>query len=183
MFLSIVPKPDAPEYCYHQYLWAYFDQTRGENRPFIYRSLSESLIMLSREIPACPHTPIAERIHAGQVYQFDLLASPIRGTYRDENRQRKRREPYKTNQERLDWLARRLGDSADLRFAQVFDRPVRRFKKADGHQISIEECTLRGAVYVKDKSRFIDTLLTGVGGSGAWGCGLMILPEVMTCKR
>jgi CRISPR-associated protein Cas6/Cse3/CasE subtype I-E len=181
MFLSIVPKPDTPEYCYHQYLWAYFDQNKNVNRCFVYRALSESIIMLSSEQPACEHTRIDERISAETVYQFDLIASPIRGVRREDGK-RSRREPYRTNKERLDWLARRLGDSAELRFAQVFDRPRRRFKKADGHQVSVDECTMRGAVYVKDRDLFIDTLLTGVGGRGAWGCGLMILPEIMTCN-
>lgn len=179
MFIAIIPKPDAPEYCYHQYLWAYFDKSKDEPRPFIYRVLGESILLLSREKPACAAVNISERIKAGQTYQFDVLCSPVRGTYRDENRQRKRREPYKTNAERLQWFGRRLGDSADARFAQVFDRPLRRFKKGDGNTVTIDECIIRGAVYVKDRALFVDTLLNGIGGRGAWGHGLMILPEVM----
>lgn len=181
MFMSIVPRPDTPEYCYHQYLWTYFDKKDQPDapRPFIYRVFDNSLLMLSREHPACPHQDIGERIKSGQVYQFDLIANPARGTRRDENGGRHRREAYKTNSERIDWLKRRLGDSAELRFAQVFDRPRRRFKKGDGHQVIIDECSLRGTIYVNDRANFIETVQGGVGGRGCWGCGLLVLPEVM----
>jgi len=182
MFLSVIPKPDTPEYCYHQYLWAYFNKEKGQTRPFIFRVLENSIVMLSRDKPACQSVSIAEHIQAGQTYQFDVLCSPVRGTYREDGK-RKRREPYKTNKERLQWFERRLAGSAEARFAQVFDRPVRRFKKSDGHIVRMNDCIIRGAVYVKDRAGFIDTLLNGIGGRGAWGCGLMILPEVMTCKH
>lgn len=179
MFMSIVPKPNTPEYCHHQYLWSYFKKDPDDKRPFVFRPLKTGLLMLSREAPSCPHKAIGDSIKAGRVYQFDLLCNPARGTWRDETRKRRRRESYKTNTERLDWLRRRLGDSAELRFAQVFDRPQRRFKKGDGNKIIIDECIIRGAVYVKDRAAFIDVLTNGVGGRGCWGCGLMILPEVM----
>jgi len=179
MFLSIITKPAAPQYCYHQYLWTYFDKEKGDQRPFIYRVLGESIIMLSRDKPACRHVNIADRVKAGQTYQFDVLCSPVRGTYRGENRERKRREPYRGNADRLQWLGRRFGGCADVRFAQVFDRPVRRFKKGDGHNVTIDECVIRGTVYVKDKAQFIETMLNGIGGRGAWGHGLLMLPDVM----
>lgn len=181
MFLSIIPKPDTPEYCYHQYLWAYFDKQRGENRPFLFRVLNDAIVMLSRDNPSCPSVAIAGRIQAGNVLQFDLLCNPARSLWMDAEKTKKCRVPYKSNAERQEWFKRRLGDAADVRFVQVFNRPQRRFKKGGGNKIIIDECIIRGAVYVKDRAAFIDVLLNGVGGRGAWGYGLMILPEVMKC--
>jgi CRISPR-associated protein Cas6/Cse3/CasE subtype I-E len=182
MFLSVVNKPAVPEYCFHQYLWAYFKEQQGADRPFIYRVMGDKILMLSRIRPACDAICLADRIKTGQAYQFDVLCSPVRGTWRDENRQRKRREPYKTNDERLQWIVRRFGDAADVRFAQVFDRPLRKFKKGDGHVVVLNECIIRGVVHVKDRPLFIDTLLSGIGGRGCWGHGLLLLPEVMAWK-
>ncbi len=180
MYLSTVPNPEVPEYCYHQYLWAYFNKSKQESRsrPFVFRILGKSIIMLSREKPTCHSVNFSDHIKAGQAYQFQVLASPVRGTYREEGK-RKRRQAYKGNKERLQWLQRRLGQSAELEFGQVFDRPARVFKKGDGHRVVINECIMSGVVYVKDKEMFNQVLINGVGGRGAWGCGLMILPEVM----
>lgn len=181
MFLAIIHKPDTPDYCLHQYLWAYFDKARGEQRPFVYRVLTDAIIMLGRDRPSCPSVAIADRIVAGQVLQFDVLCNPTCSQWLDAEKTKKRRVPYKTNAERQDWFNRRMGDAADVRFVQVFDRPQRRFKKGDGNKIIIDECVMRGAVYVKDRAAFLEILLNGIGGRGAWGYGLMMLPEVMSC--
>ena len=181
MFFAIVPKPDVPEYCYHQYLWAYFKKDKGEQRPFLFRVMTDAIVMLSREKQSCPSVAIADRITAGLALQFDVLCNPARSQLIDSEKTKKRRVPYKTNAERHDWFKRRIGEAADSRFVQVFDRPQRRFKKGDGNKIIIDECVIRGVVYINDRSEFIDILLNGVGGRGAWGYGLMLLPEVMTC--
>lgn len=182
MFLSIVEKPDAPEYCYHQYLWAYFNEEKTAERQFVYRIFNNALLLLSRHPPSCPNVFLNDKIESGRAYQFDLLCSPIRGTYRDDSGKRHRRGSYQTHIERQQWLARRFEDSADIKFSQVFNRPLRVIKKADGKLIMLHECTIRGVIYVNDKSNFIDKLLTGIGGRGAWGHGLMVLPEIMQCK-
>ncbi len=179
MFLSAIPTPDAPEYCYHQYLWAYFDKPKGDSRPFIFRVLDKSIVMLSREPPSCHAVALADRIEAGNTYQFDVLVNPVQTVWNSDHTH-KTRVPYTDNKARLAWLGRRV-KGADIRFAQVFDRPQRIFKKNQNTKIILNTCIIRGAVYVKDKSEFIATLLNGIGGRGAWGCGLMVLPEVMTC--
>lgn len=181
MFLSLVPKPDVPEYCYHQFLWTYFDRERLAVRPFVFRPLDSALLMLSREKPLCKSVMLNDRIQAGQIYQFDLICSPQRGTWRDEHGKRHRRTAYQSNQERIGWLKRRLGESAEIRFAHVFDRPKRRFKTGDGHEVAFAECAIRGTLYVNDKAEFIEYLTQGIGSKGAWGLGLLVLPEVMSC--
>lgn len=182
MFLALVPKPEAPDYCYHQYLWAYFNEDKTADRQFVYRIFNNSLLLLSRKPPSCPHVFLNDKIVAGRAYQFDLICSPMRGTYRDDSGKRHRRGDYQTHQERQDWLKRRLGESADVRYSHVFTMPARCFKKADGKLIRLTECTLRGVVYINDKTAFIEKLQYGIGGRGAWGHGLMVLPEIMQCN-
>jgi CRISPR system Cascade subunit CasE len=187
MWISVLRKPDVPQYAYHQFLWQYFpdlDNTDAQ-RPFLFRVLGESILMLSRLKPATQHAvEIKDRLVPGTVYQFDLLANPARGgsiTLEDGTKKRVPRKSYKGNQERKDWLRRRFEDAgADLTLVQVYDRPQRRFRKADGRQIVIDDVIYRGTLKVTDRSLFADKLLQGVGGRGAWGCGLMVLPEVMS---
>lgn len=187
MWISILNKPSVPEYALHQFCWQYFpDVKKGEPRPFVYRVLGESILMLSRIKPAINTTiNIADRIKGGKVYQFDLLANPARGATVEVDGVKKRagRVPYTTNGELREWIYRRFEDGgADVTFVQAYQRPVRRFKKGDGNRIVISDVIFRGTVHVKDKAAFLRKMLEGIGGRGAWGCGLLILPEVMTWK-
>jgi len=185
MWISAVSKPEVPEYAYHQVLWSYFpDVPEVSERPFVYRVLGDTILMLSRHRPSAPTVKaLAERIEAGAVYQFDLLANPARSARAqqpDGTWKRICRKPYRTNQERKDWLARRMeGSGAEITFVQAYDRPQRRFAKPGGKRIIIDDVVFRGTLRVTDKARFCDHLLRGIGGRGAWGCGLMVLPEVM----
>jgi len=167
----------------HQYLWSYFPGLQGEGaaRPFTFRVFDSSILMMSRIEPACDSVNIADRIQHDRVYQFDVLASPQRSTsYRDANGKRvtKNRRSIEGNEERRDWLKRRI-DGAEVVFCQVFDRPVRRFRKPGGHQVVLTEAVFRGALRVIDADEFINSMLRGTGGRGAWGCGLLVLPEIM----
>lgn len=179
IFLTETNNPPTPEYCIHQYLWSYFDRMPDGARPFVFKKLKDKILMLSNIKPNCISHNISSRFNTGFAYQFDVLASPIRGTYRDDEGNRKRRLPYSTNADRIDWLKRRLIGCAEVRFAQVFDKPPRRFKKSDGHVIKIDECTIKGVVVISDKDEFINRIAAGIGGRGVWGCGLFFMPEIM----
>lgn len=188
MWISVLRRPNVPEYAIHQFIWQYFPELDGKDadRPFLYRVLGESMIVLSR---LKPRTSVAveinERFLPGSIYQFDLLANPARSgsvVLPDGSKKRTCRKPYKTNAELRDWLQRRFeGSGAELTFAQVYNQPQRRFKKPSGQKIIIDDVIFRGTFELKDRSLFMDALMQGFGGRGAWGCGLLVMPEVMTC--
>lgn len=188
MWISVLSKPKVPEYVFHQYCWQYFpDIPEGEPRPFLYRVLGDSMLMLSRLKPATSTAVnIADRIECGKVYQFDLLANPARGgtITIDGVKRRVRRRAYSTNEELKAWIHRRFEDGgADITFVQSFKRPTRRIRKGDGNVVTVCDVVFRGTLMVKDLSAFKRKMLAGIGGRGAWGCGLLVLPEIMTFSK
>lgn len=185
MWIAAVAKPDAPEATVHQYLWGYYpDREGGQERPFLYRTLESTILMLSRIKPACPAVDIKERIKAGTVYQFDVLASPRNGFSGDNGGRYRNRHHHKfirSNGHRREWFGRRLA-GAEPTFAQIYDRPDLRIKRRD-NLITRPACIIRGTLRVTDRAEFMGTLLRGIGGGGVWGFGLLVMPEVMTCSR
>lgn len=182
MWISVIAKPNCPNYSTHQYLWSYFPgATKGEERPFLYRALDSSILMLSRVRPAIPGAVnVADRVQAGAVYQFDALVSARNGQNHKPGRPQKHRF-IRDNDELRAWFSRRLS-GAEPGFVQIFDRPDLRLTKASGHVIVRPQCVIRGTVKVNDRSEFLGCLARGVGGGGAWGLGLMVLPEVMNVR-
>ena len=173
MFLSVVPRPAVPEYVLHQVLWGYFPNIdRGEQRPFVFRVEPGRIIVLSRTAPSCTSLRIADRIHAGQVLQFEVLASAANCVAG------RRRVEITDNCARRAWLARRM-DGAVITFSQVYDRLQLQFVKSGGKKITVPRFKAVGTVHVQDRAAFIAAMLHGIGGRGCWGCGLLLLPEIM----
>lgn len=186
MFVAVVPRPAVPLYAVHQYLWGYYPGVgEGEPRPFLWRDCGRDVLLLSRLRPACPCLEVGPRIEAGRVYQFTLLASPMNGykvahdTRRGAPRRSGGRKVIEGNEARRAWFARRLGAGADPTFAQVYDRPTQRFRRPGGDVVMVAQCEIKGTLMVRDRGLFVDAMLRGIGGRGCWGCGLLVLPEVM----
>lgn len=182
MWITAVNKPDAPEAAIHQFLWGYFpDIPDGSERPFLYRVLDTTILMLSRIKPACPAVDIKDRIKAGNVYQFDVLASPRNGFNNSKSSFRHQHRFIKENNQRREWFGRRLA-GAEPTFAQIYDRPDMHIKRGK-NLITRPACIVRGTIKVNDRAAFMGTLLRGIGGGGVWGFGLLVLPEVMSELR
>lgn len=176
-----IPALPVPAYCLHQLLWTYLPEEHrqaGAHRPFVYLQEKEHIHVISRMPLSTEAMLIEQIISSGKVYQFKVLCSPSRGGKSPDGK-RLRRLYYRGNEERREWLSRRLEGCADVLFCSVFDRPERHIKKPKGVTVKIEECVITGTLRVTDKMAFISKLCDGVGGRGAWGCGLLYLPEVM----
>lgn len=180
MYLSTVLRPSATDYELHQYLWCYFPQCGPESvRPFLYRAFDRTVLMLSRERPSCPSAEISGRIEAGRTYQFIVTASPLKGSYRDnETGRRLKRGAWETREEQIAWLHRRIAGAA-IPFCKV-ETKSRRVFCVNGHRAVQPESEFKGALFVHDRALFMQSMLAGIGGRGAWGHGLLILPEVMS---
>lgn len=179
MYLATVLRPLADDYELHQYLWCYFPQcNRASKRPFLYRVFDKTLSMLSSERPSCPAVQIDDQIETGRTYQFNVLASPLKGSYRDkETGQRRKRGAWETKDEQMAWLQRRIV-GATIPFCKVEQKPKRVFS-VNGHRAVQPEAEFKGALFVHDRAAFLRSIAQGIGGRGAWGHGLLILPEVM----
>lgn len=168
----------------HQFLWGYFPGMDGAERPFLYRTLETTVLMLSRVKPACQAVDIKDRIQAGSVYQFDVLASPRNGFSSDNGGRYRNQHHHKfirSNEHRREWFGRRLA-GAEPTFAQIYDRPDMKIRRGK-NLITRPACIVRGTIKVNDRAEFIGTLLRGIGGGGVWGFGLLVLPEVMSELR
>lgn len=174
MWLAMVARPSVPANSLHQVLWGYFPGVPdGSPRPFVYRVERDRILLLSRIPPACAAQRVDERIEAGRVYQFRALVSPANGSGKDG-----RRRPIEGNEKRREWLGRRL-HGARLTFAQLFERRELRFKRPGGDLVTVHRCEAVGTLQVIDREVFIETMVSGIGGRGCWGCGLLVLPEIM----
>lgn len=177
MFLSAVPRPSVPEYVLHQMLWGYFPGIEaGCHRPFVFRVEHDHILMLSRVRPSVPASHIGDRLTAGRSYQFRVLVSPM-NTYQVAGKSYGRRV-IEGNEKRRAWLSRRIA-GAEIRFSQIYDRPELRFARPGGERVWVVRCEAVGVLHVTDRGAFADNLLRGIGGRGCWGCGLMVLPEIM----
>jgi len=179
MWISEVPRPPGDDYRLHQILWCYFpiQQQRGATRPFLFRVENDRALMLSADRPATDCRAVAPP-EPGRVYQFSVLTSPILGTWRDADGRRHRRGSHPLHAQRA-WLERRI-DGACVMFCTADERPVRRFPDARGNYITIPEVEFSGAMLVTNPAAFTNTLLHGIGGRGAWGHGLLYMPELMS---
>lgn len=177
MWISDIPRPPGDDYRLHQVLWCYFptQQARGAARPFLFRAESERVVMLSSHRPATSCRAVASP-DPGRVYQFSVLTSPLLGTWRDADGRRHRRGSYPAAAQR-GWLERRI-EGAGVMFCTATERPLRVFRDARGHRVTVPEVEFSGALLVTDADAFKKTLLRGVGGRGAWGHGLLFLPEL-----
>lgn len=177
-----LPKPRIPRYGMHQMLWTYQpDEHRraGAARPFVYRLDRDFVHMLSRHRPSCDCISLNDRIEIGAVMQFALRCSPVHGTCKIDGIRHRGRKPLASNDERRAWLGRRLDGAAEVLFSTVFDRPPLDLSAPGNRHIRWPECDIAGTLRVTDRSEFLARLPTGVGGRGAWGHGLLYLPEVM----
>ena len=176
-----IPKMDVPAYCVHQLLWSYLPKEyrqAGAERPFVYLQDKEHIHVISRMPLSTDALLLETSISSGKVYQFKVLCSPSRDG-KSPDGERLRRLYYRGNDERREWLSRRLDGCAEVLFSSVFDRPVRLIKKPKGVTVKIEECVITGTLRVTDKMAFLSKMSSGIGGRGAWGCGLLWMPEVM----
>ena len=178
MWVSALQSPKVTRDALHQVLWSYFpDIDDGSQRPFLFRKSKDRLLMLSRIKPACESIAISDSIRAGRMYQFDVIASPRNG------HNTKKPGAYKHrfivgNAERKAWFARRI-TGATPGFIQVFDRPNLQLVNRRHQEIVRPACIIRGTLKVDDRAEFMHSMLSGIGGGGAWGFGLLVMPEVM----
>lgn len=181
MWIMSTRRPSGALYTYHQLLWTFIPEryrAPGAARAFVYRVEDDRLLMLSRYRPECEALAVSPGILNGQVYQFTLRCSPVRGTQRGSGSVTKRRDPYPAS-ERKEWLARRLDGAAQVLFATSRDRPDLTLQAPGGRRVRWSECDISGTVRVLDRTELIGRMCQGIGGRGAWGHGLLWLPEVM----
>ncbi len=109
-------------------------------------------------------------------YRFECVLNPVRRDARTG-----RREPVRGRDAVAEWFMKKAlscGFELEAGALQVADISVDSFIKA-GQKITISKARITGILTVKDKKRFANTVMHGIGHGKAFGCGLLqIVPLV-----
>lgn len=184
MWVTAIEKPAGSEYKYHQKIWSLFPDKRkiaNAPRPFVFRDIGRLLFILSGPRPNVSTAfNIESRIFEKESYAFSALCCAYRdGRGKNNPRGHRPRRPYLTDEDRINWFKRRLNESAAVRKIDIIPLPKRSIKKPGGREIKFIEFELSGVLHVLSRPLFLNVMLDGIGRSKAWGCGMIVLPEVM----
>jgi len=143
------------------------------------------------------YSPFLEQLEAGQQWFFRLAANPSYSASQGKGIRGKRVGHVTTEQQR-EWLitrtagygfelvstSERLDDGADATDSVVVvrrERPVFGRQRPDGKtrdQVTINRTVYEGVLRITDAERLRHVLISGIGRSKAYGCGLMTLARI-----
>lgn len=121
-----------------------------------------------------------ESLGDGQEWAFRLTANPTHAVRSPEGRSR--RMGHVTVDQQIAWLLSRASDrgfevvhkgEGEVNLL-VRERAVVQFRRGSG-QVTLSKATFDGQLRIVDVNRFRNTLVSGIGPSKAYGCGLMTL--------
>lgn len=105
------------------------------------------------------------------------VVKTITDTARDakpDKKSEKSRVPLIREEDRRDWLRRKLEASVDVETAEVLAHPPLYFRKG-GYGGKIATCTFEGVLRVKEPDSLKKLLENGIGPAKAFGCGLLLV--------
>ena len=188
MFLSKVQLGGVKNpYKIHRSLWDLFPDMPDAERPFLYRVSWPShegpweVLMLSRIAPdakasdSCAILATKEfkpKLIVGQVLRFTLCANPTKRLSAE-----RKRVPLIHEEQQIEWLRRKLGDSANLLEAQIADGRVLHFRRK-GVLGKVATITFNGLLQVTEPGGLTEAVEDGIGPAKAFGCGLLSLARV-----
>lgn len=149
--------------------------------------------------------PLLDMVAVGRQFGFKVRANPTESITKPEHatvgQRRKLDDPkrsrgirvgHRTAEHQVDWFSRRTQPGADHwgfvveahdghpEFSLTQREHLSFFKgNADGrHRVTLNRATFEGRLTVTDADGFRSTLLGGLGGGKAYGCGLLTLAPV-----
>ena len=119
----------------------------------------------------------------GSSYRFKLTANPTKKISDPNGKKNKKGEIrklrialYKEN-ERVEWLRRKLSEGAEISELFVKNLEPVYFKKK-GQSGKVVPAHFEGLIRVTDENKFKELWLKGIGPAKAFGCGLLLLKRV-----
>ncbi|WP_298630719.1 type I-E CRISPR-associated protein Cas6/Cse3/CasE [uncultured Thermus sp.] len=123
-----------------------------------------------------PPKPFHPVLHEGQVLRFRLRANPSK-----RSKERGERVALKTREEKLAWLARKLGEGG-FRLPYREDQPLAVIRqdtflevRKGGHLLQVQAVLFEGTLEVVNPEKALETLRRGIGPGKALGLGLLSL--------
>lgn len=153
-------------------------QERGRNAVYLYsacpvdpsRLLPGMTLTGSRDL-----TDWVSALTVGQLWQFDLLAAPMKKVSA-EGKKNSQRRILRTEEERLQWLARKAEQSG-FRILSVRELEyVRQSGRRAGSQaMYLDAYHYTGSLEIVDADDFRRALAQGIGSGRAYGLGMLLL--------
>ena len=122
------------------------------------------------------YKPFLDQIKKGQAYRFRLCANPV---YTVKENGKNKSYAHVTAGHRRKWLLDRSNKNGFLLCEDfgIVDNNIKRFKH-EKSKITINIVTFEGHLVVTDEELFKNTLISGIGRSRAYGCGLLTLIQI-----
>lgn len=123
-----------------------------------------------------PPKPFLPLFREGQVLRFRLRANPSKRA-----RDKGKRVALASREEKLAWLARKLGDggfrlmAGDGAYLAHIRQDTFLETRKSGHLIQVQAVLFEGALQVVDPEKALKTLQTGIGPGKGLGLGLLSL--------
>ena len=118
-----------------------------------------------------------QNMREGQIWQFDLLASPCKKVAR-EGKSNSQRRVLRTIEERCGWLARKGEQNGfQLISLQELEGSQRsgRHTEERGGRMYLDSYHYQGALRVTDAEQFREAVRNGVGPGKSYGLGMLLL--------
>ena len=200
MYLSkvmIKGKSCRNHYEIHRVLWRMFSEDVNAGRDFLFRVEKSTrqqveLLMQSMRQPVSK-SPNAEllatrdyplKLTEGQRVRFLLIANPVKtindkkGRKNAKGEVKKCRVPLIDESEQRLWIARKLGDSAQLEVLTSANRLPLYFKKSKANMAGkIQSVGFQGILQVAKPTILKEIIINGIGPAKAFGCGLLSLAK------
>lgn len=175
LYYTVLDKmPDVTDAQQHQLLYAFFRSSEEPiKRPFCYRDTGEHILMLSGEKP---NTECVELdFKCGQTLFFECRASINARSHHG-----KKISPQEFTAKHVkDWFRRRLDGGAYVDYVTFKKLAPHKIRKNDGQVILLNQTMFYGSLIVMNPDQFKKIIATGIGKGGAFGFGMLLLPQVM----
>jgi len=180
-------------YQLHRALWQLFPDRPQDQRDFLFRveegSVSGGLSVLLQSIHPPQSAKVATvsvskeinlSLSAGMRCYFRLRANPIKSIKDEQGRLNRKgkiktcRVPLLSEEECMQWLARKMAVSAQLQSSRMVKEPALLFHKKGMHG-KIQTVCFEGMLVVNHAEELASLVRAGIGPAKSMGCGLLSL--------
>lgn len=153
-------------------------QERGCNAIYLYSACPVDASRLLRGMTLAGQRDLTgwvSEFAAGQRWQFDLLAAPMKKVSA-EGRKNSQRRILRTAEERMQWLARKAEQSG-FRVLTVRELEYVRQsgRRPESHRMYLDAYHYTGSLEILEADAFRRALTQGIGSGRAYGLGMLLL--------
>ena len=172
MWITILKKGQCHKYALHQKITGMFtDEVALIGRQFCYLDKGDSVLISSFSKVNSDSKLV--RFERGQKINANILISPARGTYRDEDGVRRRMAPRRNPDDIWGYVSRRFGSYANVLHARAKLMAPECVIKPDNTKIVFARWATVVELEILQPKSFEEIATKGIGAGCAFGLGLL----------